>query len=374
MVKQIIVHLLDGRATGAKKLVFGRGSDVAAVVIERKDSAKHSQLNELKQHNLYLLIDTENKQIYVGQTKGFDKRSQAHKSRSRLKWDLATVLSKNSDQSKYEFEKSHVAYFEFLAYSRLKKLEESGSSRYQLINDQPVSETYIMPARKAELQEDFLSFIDLLAIVGICPFSARGSIEVAGQPVQPSAKPHPKNRSTSEMSFLDAAYKVLSDANKPLHYKEILQLALDSELLKTKGKTPDATMSARLSVDSKGSDSRFNAMGRGYYGLTISVLQNVSNKTDRDAVVDHAFDCAKCKKTKPLIIRHSPPKISYTANGQRISTHSEDNYIKRKHVGSSGKKNQLYYCKECAGPNADIEKKIINNSQEFKAPSWDLPK
>ncbi len=50
-------------------------------------------------------------------------------------------------------------------------------------------------------------------------------------------------------TFKLAAYKVLSEAGKPLHSKEITGRALRAGYLQTAGKTPKATMDALLTVD-----------------------------------------------------------------------------------------------------------------------------
>ena len=70
------------------------------------------------------------------------------------------------------------------------------------------------------------------------------------------------------MQFKDAAYEVLKQAGEPLHYNEIAQRALEAELLKTRGQTPEATMGSRLYVDTKKPSSRFRRVGRGIFGLT----------------------------------------------------------------------------------------------------------
>ncbi|MDP3245148.1 MAG: winged helix-turn-helix domain-containing protein [bacterium] len=49
--------------------------------------------------------------------------------------------------------------------------------------------------------------------------------------------------------FKQAAYKVLTEAGKPLHSKEITRRALKADYLQTAGKTPEATMDALLTVD-----------------------------------------------------------------------------------------------------------------------------
>ena len=76
------------------------------------------------------------------------------------------------------------------------------------------------------------------------------------------------------ISFLDSAERILHANNgKPMHYKKITQNALKLKLIKTEGKTPEATMNAQLVTDIKkvradGKPSRFVKYGKGMYGLT----------------------------------------------------------------------------------------------------------
>jgi len=71
------------------------------------------------------------------------------------------------------------------------------------------------------------------------------------------------------MSSLSAAEKVLKGAGKPLHYREITRRMLDLGLWATEGKTPEATVNARLATDIKhnGQNSIFQRLGRGVFGL-----------------------------------------------------------------------------------------------------------
>lgn len=66
-------------------------------------------------------------------------------------------------------------------------------------------------------------------------------------------------------SFLDLAYDVLKEAEKPLVYQMIWQVAFDkglSSLLDTKGKTPWQTLGARLYIDVRDNEySRFIKVG-----------------------------------------------------------------------------------------------------------------
>src|ERR1700758_4438826 len=56
------------------------------------------------------------------------------------------------------------------------------------------------------------------------------------------------------MTFIEAAAEVLRKAGKPLHYKEITELAIAKNLLSHVGKTPEVTMSHRLTSAIKKDD------------------------------------------------------------------------------------------------------------------------
>ena len=56
------------------------------------------------------------------------------------------------------------------------------------------------------------------------------------------------------MTFIEAAAEVLRHAGKPLHYKEITELAIAKNLLSHVGKTPEVTMSHRLTSANKKED------------------------------------------------------------------------------------------------------------------------
>lgn len=71
------------------------------------------------------------------------------------------------------------------------------------------------------------------------------------------------------MSFKDAAEKILRRAKKALHYEEITRLAIKGRLIDSSGRTPGATMIARLGVDVntlKGR-SRFVRVAPGVFGI-----------------------------------------------------------------------------------------------------------
>lgn len=74
------------------------------------------------------------------------------------------------------------------------------------------------------------------------------------------------------MSYLNAAYSVLQESGKPLHYREITRLAIDRKLIEPEGKTPEATMNSIIAVDiqRKGIRSLFSRVSRGVFGLRAS--------------------------------------------------------------------------------------------------------
>ena len=72
--------------------------------------------------------------------------------------------------------------------------------------------------------------------------------------------------------FKIAAFKILNDAKKPLHYKEITKRALEQGILETDGATPDASMNAQLAIDIKygGEGSDFIRVSPGIFSLNTN--------------------------------------------------------------------------------------------------------
>lgn len=81
------------------------------------------------------------------------------------------------------------------------------------------------------------------------------------------------------MGFLDKIETVLSDAKQPLHYNEITRRLLTSGAWMTEGKTPNATVNARIAEDIKHNPaSRFARNGKGIFTLrSMSPLVPVSD-------------------------------------------------------------------------------------------------
>ena len=84
------------------------------------------------------------------------------------------------------------------------------------------------------------------------------------------------------MTFLEAAYKILKEKRKPLHSREIVRIGLKKKLIKTKGKTPEATMNAQLlrEIKSKGTKSRFIKTGFSIFTINPKYkIGNIRSKT-----------------------------------------------------------------------------------------------
>jgi Holliday junction resolvase len=88
-------------------------------------------------------------------------------------------------------------------------------------------------------------------------------------------------------SFKDIAYQILKEIGKPLHSKEITKIALNHGLLKTAGKTPEATMNAQLVVDinSKGELSRFKKAGPSIFALNNKMIE-IAEDTKSDRIIE----------------------------------------------------------------------------------------
>jgi len=90
-------------------------------------------------------------------------------------------------------------------------------------------------------------------------------------------------------SFKDIAYQILQEAGKPLHYREITDIALEKGLLRTDGKTPWATMNAQLAMDIKnnGDNSRFHRAEPGKYAVSVDGAQFAAS--ERGATITGAL-------------------------------------------------------------------------------------
>jgi len=106
-------------------------------------------------------------------------------------------------------------------------------------------------------------------------------------------------------TFKDLAYQILQEEGKPLHYREITDIAVKKGLLRTEGQTPWATMNAQLSMDiiSKGESSRFIRTDPGFYGLknlNIVVADTIHTKDiiGKARIVRHQINNSLTSKQK----------------------------------------------------------------------------
>ena len=87
------------------------------------------------------------------------------------------------------------------------------------------------------------------------------------------------------MEALDAAYAALREAGEPLHYREITKRIVARGMWVTRGKTPWATVNARLAVDIRqhGDSSRFRRVAPGVFAASeplSDVSPDVTEATD----------------------------------------------------------------------------------------------
>ncbi len=111
----------------------------------------------------------------------------------------------------------------------------------------------------------------------------------------------PTDATAASLSFTNAAEQILSESGgqEPLHYAEITQRALDQGLIRTEGRTPDATMYSMILTEvrrheARGDSPRFVQHGRGMVGLTawlpieVAGLIEERNSEVRRALLDRA--------------------------------------------------------------------------------------
>ena len=107
--------------------------------------------------------------------------------------------------------------------------------------------------------------------------------------------------SSSTMSFTDAAEHILTQSRdrEPVHYADITASALSQGLVRTAGRTPDATMYAMILTEirrheARGEMPRFVQHGRGMVGLTAWVPTGVArlieeqNRKARQSLLERA--------------------------------------------------------------------------------------
>jgi restriction system protein len=119
------------------------------------------------------------------------------------------------------------------------------------------------------------------------------------------------------MSSLSAVEEVLKIAGVPLHYREITRQILEKKLWITEGKTPEATINARLATDikNKGVQSKFYRAGKGVFGLT-----EWEAKKESETSPDNQ-EKAKLQPTEPTHVKITPEKpLSFTDAAEKVLT------------------------------------------------------
>lgn len=82
------------------------------------------------------------------------------------------------------------------------------------------------------------------------------------------------------MTFKEAAIKVLEEVGKPLHYRVITRQAIERGFIAGEAPTPWATMRVEIAneIKKKGEQSRFVSFGKGVFGLQMQVEQPATSE------------------------------------------------------------------------------------------------
>src|SRR5262249_59084522 len=95
------------------------------------------------------------------------------------------------------------------------------------------------------------------------------------------------------MTFTEAAAQVLRLVGKPLHYKEITDVAIERNLLSHVGKSPEVTMGARLAalVKKGDKDNPLVRVNPGVFGLREWDQETIAKGlADRTPPLDRSAD------------------------------------------------------------------------------------
>lgn len=143
------------------------------------------------------------------------------------------------------------------------------------------------------------------------------------------------------MTTLEAVLKVLQEARTPLHYREITKRILAAKLWQTEGKTPEATINARLSVDAKknGPASAFRRAGRGVFGLNTARTDPAPHHPGLLRTEDRALYVPRAPAAgEALSFTEAAERILESANGKPM--HYRDitrHALEHKMLDTSGK-------------------------------------
>ena len=149
----------------------------------------------------------------------------------------------------------------------------------------------------------------------------------------------------AEMSWKDAAQKVLEDADGPLHYKDITDRIIDQGLKTTTGATPADTVNATIStaILKEGSTGVFERTGSGYYRLKTGGESEAGTDDDGESGSLEAFGMYWERHRvnwagKPRLFGRSHPKADrVNLAGQYGVYLLYDEYRKVVYVGQAAK-------------------------------------
>lgn len=111
----IQTYLPDGSLEGIKVIELSESS-VKAFVVPRIKLSDVKQRPEINQPSLYLLINSSENQLYIGESENFYHRIKNH-DQSKDFWDLAIAIVSNTNS----LEKSDVKYLESMAVEKAQK-------------------------------------------------------------------------------------------------------------------------------------------------------------------------------------------------------------------------------------------------------------
>lgn len=111
----IQTYLLDGTLEGVRIIELTGSSDVKAFVVPRLKLADVKNREELAQPALYLLINSDESEIYIGESENFYERIRNHE-QSKTFWDTAVAIVSTDNT----LEKSDIKYLESLAIQKAK--------------------------------------------------------------------------------------------------------------------------------------------------------------------------------------------------------------------------------------------------------------
>jgi hypothetical protein len=108
------------------------------------------------------------------------------------------------------------------------------------------------------------------------------------------------------MKCVDAAYKVLCDDDGPLHYKEMTRRMVKDGLWRTRGRTSEATVDARITdeMQAAGAISRFVRVGIGVYAAATpetQLLSKISKEKCGLSVTGPWTDTSRGLKTREVV-------------------------------------------------------------------------